>query len=240
MDVFIGRHWLSWAQVLEDHQRMSKLMKCKCKCETLKSCASWSGNSIDSVFNPILTFDRVGTDYSKSTWKGKNDCQLTRKERDKPKNGCISVKKCNNKTTMILVDFNLTHLRYTKHTWWIICTNSLFGDIMCKTSYIYVWHMGAVAVSCGYDTCFVVRICDGLYHFIFSIDRVGIPFGFQMIIWTLARHPVSRCLYFAATGVTWSVWTSHKLCYVPSSSYLQVYMGCALAFVLQVRSLYVP
>ncbi len=27
---------------------------------------------------------------------------------------------------------------------------------------------------------------------------------------------------------------------IPSSSYLRVYMGCALAFVLQVRSLYVP
>ncbi len=45
-----------------------------------------------------------------------------------------------------------------------------------------------VAVSCGYGTCFAVRACDELYHFIFSIDHVGIPFGFQMIIWTLARH----------------------------------------------------
>ncbi len=27
-----------------------------------------------------------------------------------------------------------------------------------------------VAVSCGYGTCFAVRTCDGLYHFIFSID----------------------------------------------------------------------
>ncbi len=51
-----------------------------------------------------------------------------------------------------------------------------------------------------------------------SICRVGIPFGFQTIIWTFARHLVSRGLY--------------------SSSYLRVYMGCALAFVLQVRSLY--
>ena len=36
-----------------------------------------------------------------------------------------------------------------------------------------------VAVSCGYDTCFAVKTCDGLYHFIISIAHVGIPFGFQ-------------------------------------------------------------
>ena len=51
-----------------------------------------------------------------------------------------------------------------------------------------------VAVSCGHDTCFVVKTCDGLYHFILSIDRVGKPFGFQTMIWTFVRHPVSRCL----------------------------------------------
>ncbi len=59
------------------------------------------------------------------------------------------------------------------------------------------------AVSCGYDTCFAVRTCDGLYHFIFSIDRVGIPFGFQTIIWTFARHLVSRCLYFPLDQSHW-------------------------------------
>ncbi len=32
----------------------------------------------------------------------------------------------------------------------------------------------------------------------------------------------------------------HLVNLVPSSSCLRVYMGCALAFVLQVRSLYVP
>ncbi len=61
--------------------------------------------------------------------------------------------------------------------------------------------------SAVYDTCFAVRTCDGLYHFIFSIDRVGISFGFQTIIWTFARHLVSRCLYFPATGITYgSTW----------------------------------
>ncbi len=35
----------------------------------------------------------------------------------------------------------------------------------------------SVAVSCGYGTCFAVKTCDGLCHFIFSIDRVEMPFG---------------------------------------------------------------
>ncbi len=39
----------------------------------------------------------------------------------------------------------------------------------------------SVAVSCGKDTCFAVGTCDGLYHFVFSIDRVGIPLGVQTI-----------------------------------------------------------
>ncbi len=70
-----------------------------------------------------------------------------------------------------------------------------------------------VAVSCGYGTCFAVKTCDELYHFIFSIDRVGITFGFQTIIWTFARHLVSRCLWFPTTGITWSILTNHRPCY---------------------------
>ncbi len=58
-----------------------------------------------------------------------------------------------------------------------------------------------VAVSCGYGTCFVVKTCDGLYHFIFSIDHVGIPFGFQHIVWTFVRHTASRCLIFPVLRV---------------------------------------
>ncbi len=50
----------------------------------------------------------------------------------------------------------------------------------------------------------VLRSCDELYHFTFSIDRVGIPFGFQTIKFTLARYLVSRCLWFPATGITWT------------------------------------
>ncbi len=68
----------------------------------------------------------------------------------------------------------------------------------------------SVAVSCGYGTCFAVKTCDELYHFIFSIVHFGIPFGFQTIIWTFARHPVSRCLTFPAIGVTWTNWTTNK------------------------------
>ncbi len=29
----------------------------------------------------------------------------------------------------------------------------------------------SVAVSCGYDTCFAVKTCDGLCHIKFSIDH---------------------------------------------------------------------
>ncbi len=60
-----------------------------------------------------------------------------------------------------------------------------------------------------------------------------------------------RCLIFPAFEVTWSIWTNHRPCYVSlksitnknwllPSSYLRAYMGCALAVVFQVRSLYVP
>ncbi len=71
-----------------------------------------------------------------------------------------------------------------------------------------------VVVSCGYGTCFAVRTSDGLYHFIFTIDRVGIPFGFQPIIWTFVRHTVSKCLIFNGPKVMWSG-------LAPSSSYLR-------------------
>ncbi len=37
-----------------------------------------------------------------------------------------------------------------------------------------------VAVSCGYDTCFVVRACDGLCHLTKIMDRVETP-GFDPI-----------------------------------------------------------
>ncbi len=35
---------------------------------------------------------------------------------------------------------------------------------------------------------FAVKTCDELYHFMFSIDRLGIPLGSQPIKSTLARH----------------------------------------------------
>ncbi len=69
-----------------------------------------------------------------------------------------------------------------------------------------------VAVSCGYDTCFAVRICDGSCHLTFSMDPVGIPFGFQPIIWTFVRHTVSRCLIFPRPRSHGQVWTNHRHC----------------------------
>ncbi len=59
------------------------------------------------------------------------------------------------------------------------------------------------------------------------LDRFGIPFGFHTIKSALARH----------SGVKVpSRQRSHVVNFDQSISY----MGCALAFVLQVRSLYVP
>ncbi len=57
----------------------------------------------------------------------------------------------------------------------ILCEGKgIYHTIQCNQ------HNTTVAVSCGYDTCFVVKTCDGLYHFIFSIDSVG----FQPVLWT--------------------------------------------------------
>ncbi len=39
--------------------------------------------------------------------------------------------------------------------------------------------MALVAVSCGYSTCFAVSAYDGLCNLTKSMDRVGIPIGFQ-------------------------------------------------------------
>ena len=41
-----------------------------------------------------------------------------------------------------------------------------------------------VAVSCGYDTHFAVKACDGLCHLTKTMDRVGAPPGFQSIVST--------------------------------------------------------
>ena len=88
-----------------------------------------------------------------------------------------------------------------------------FLNLLTLSKYIEFWKLKAchyltVAVSCGYDTCFAVKTCDGLYHFIFSTDLGGIPLGFQPIIWTFVRHTVSGCLIFPAFEITWSVWTN--------------------------------
>ncbi len=56
--------------------------------------------------------------------------------------------------------------------------------------------LAIIAVSCGYDTCFVVWACDGLYQLTKSMDRIETPSGFQSIVWNFVRHTVSRCLIF--------------------------------------------
>ncbi len=66
-----------------------------------------------------------------------------------------------------------------------------------------------VAVSCGYGTCFAVRTCDGLYHFIFSIDCVGIPTQ-KSTRSTLALKPSVTSPYYPWLTVT----TRSHLCNV--------------------------
>ena len=93
------------------------------------------------------------------------------------------------------------------------CDQKWFGDRVCPwlmlmqssesffgTEVSFLLYM-SIAVSCGY-VLRSMRFC-GLYHFIFSIYRVGIPFWFQTIIWNFVRHTVSMCLTFPAIGVTW-------------------------------------
>ncbi len=79
---------------------------------------------------------------------------------------------------------------------------------------LWVWH-----TVCG-------QTCDGLYHFVFYLVIFGIPLGSLTIKPALARH----------TGV-------QRVSGLRQSDHvinLRVYMGCALALVFQVRSLYVP
>ena len=69
--------------------------------------------------------------------------------------------------------------------------------------YLVVWRAGrgvisVVEVSCGYNTYFPVYACDGLYHLLKYMDRIGTPFGFQSILWTFVRHTVSSCPIFPA------------------------------------------
>ncbi len=94
--------------------------------------------------------------------------------------------------------------------------------------------MQPVAVSCGYDTWFAVRLVMDYTtsHFTWSILRY---------LWIPADQ-VSPGQTHKCPGACGSRQKGHVIILklVPSISYLRVYMGCALAFVLQVRSLYVP
>ncbi len=93
-----------------------------------------------------------------------------------------------------------------------------------------------VAVGCGYSTSFVVRTCDGLYHLIFSIDHVGIPTDRMDLCQTHCKQVPE---FFPRPSSCGQVWTNHHPL-APSNSYQRVYIGCALAVVYQVCSLYVP
>ncbi len=71
--------------------------------------------------------------------------------------------------------------------------------------------------------------CDGLCHLSKVMDRVETPFGFQPIMSTFVRHTVSRCLIFSLAPGSGQ---GHFFT-ACSSSYLRVYMGCALAIVFR-------
>ncbi len=97
------------------------------------------------------------------------------------------------------------------------------SHVMC-CGQLWVWH-----IVCG-------QTCDGLYHFAIYLVNFGIPYGSHTIKPALARD----------TGVQVSLVPAKvipNLCQsilAPIISNLRVYMGCALALVFQVRSLYVP
>ncbi len=91
-----------------------------------------------------------------------------------------------------------------------------------------------VVVSCGYDTCFAVKACDGLCHLTKIMDRVG----------NFVRHTVGRCLIFPAlrevAKVTWATQAikSRSIQVASSSSIPTGQYGLSVVF--QVRYLYVP
>ncbi len=67
------------------------------------------------------------------------------------------------------------------------------------------------------------------------LDHFGIPFGSQSIKSALARHSgVQVPVVSRHEGHVVILDQSQRSLLVPSISYLRVYMGCALAFVLQV------
>ncbi len=110
----------------------------------------------------------------------------------------------------------------------------------CNLSLVFQYSSSqGVAVSCGYGTCFAVKTCNGLCHFIFSIDRVG-------TLWIINDHMdlcQTPCVQVPEFFRHWGHVVS--LDQLPTkigsfNSYLRVYMGCDLAVVFQVRSLYIP
>ncbi len=55
---------------------------------------------------------------------------------------------------------------------------------------IFGGYVSSVAVSCGYDTCFTVKACDGLYQLIQSIgSHWNTPLGFNRSCGPLSETP---------------------------------------------------
>ncbi len=97
-------------------------------------------------------------------------------------------------------------------------------DIYTCCGQLWVRHM-----ICG-------RTCDELYHFPFSIDRLGIPLGSQLIKFTLARHSGVQVPVISRHGIMWSfLFNSFKLSanqdwYLPVPTYGSTWVVLWLLF----------
>ncbi len=113
----------------------------------------------------------------------------------------------NNRVKNLMCKWPITNTYNTLQARYEVRTNPKpIFSVQCRNNPERTLNQSWSNFICGYGTCFVVRTCDGLYHFIFAIDRVGtlIQIGSQPIVWTLVRHTVRRCLIFPALKVMWS------------------------------------
>ncbi len=76
------------------------------------------------------------------------------------------------------------------------CKRRILIQVCCGQ--LWVWHM-----ICG-------QTCDGLYHFVFYLVNLGIPYGSRTIRPTLARHTGVQVPVVPAKVITWSFLTNNK------------------------------
>ncbi len=106
-------------------------------------------------------------------------------------------------------------------------THSFFHNSYC-CGQLWVWHM-----FCSQDLWWAIPL--HIYHWS-CWDTIWIPTDHM----DLCQTHCNQVPDFPAPKVMWSGLDQLPIRLAPSSSYLRVYMGCALAVVFQVRSLNVP